>query len=236
MSELIQKDLDLINRVISLLEEALPQIVTRDQHYEGIEKVLEVSEVLKEVGIEKDIKSLAVTLKILSGGQSTILHSVSYQAFLLEILEMLTKLAAEYEVGDLLKETEAGKLQSAGEFLIRLAGRVTNRYKINVYFEPEYEAKGIRAFMVLKELHESVRFLNVNPDISVNQQANLDNGLELDILSQESPEELHRMVGSVLEVKNVQLFTETKPQYVMMLDPPFSPGSFDSKMTEFLSK
>ncbi|MHA2250127.1 MAG: hypothetical protein ACXAD7_07185 [Candidatus Kariarchaeaceae archaeon] len=236
MSESIQHELDLIKQAISLLEVALPQIVTREQHNTGIEQILKASEIIKEVSLDKDLKSLAVTLKILSGGGSTMLQTVFFQSYILDILEMLTKVISDFETHGPPITTDASMHQAAGEFLIRLAGRITNRYKMNVLFEPDYEAKGIRAFMVLKELHEVVRFLTVNPDISINQNANLDNGLEIDLLSQDPPEELHRIAGSVLEVKNVQIFTETKPQYVSFLDPPFSPGSFDSKMTEFLNK
>lgn len=236
MAESIQKELDLIKQAISLLEAALPQILTRDQHNDGLSVILEATDIIKEISFDKNLKSLALTIKILSGGASTILQTVTYQAFILDILEMLVKIAKSIETHGPPKSTDADKLQTVGEFLIRLAGRATNRYKINVIFEPDYEAKAIRAFMVLKELNEVVRFLNVEPDISVNQKANLNNGLELDVLSQETPEELHRIAGSVLEVQNVQLFTETKPQYVMILDPPYSPGSFDSKMNEFLNK
>ncbi len=236
MAESNQQELELVNQAISLLESALPQIVTGSQHTEAIEQILQVCGIFKELEFDENLKSLGVTLKILSSGQSQILGTVTYQAFILDILELLTKIVDNNETQGLPENTESTKLQTIGEFLIRLAGRATNRYKLNVHFEPDYEAKGIRAFMVLKELNECVRFLNVNPDISINQSANLDSGLEIDVLSQENPDELYKIAGSILEVKNVQIFTETKPQFVTMLDPPFSPGSFDSKMNEFLNK
>ena len=133
-------------------------------------------------------------------------------------------------------QTDAIKHVHSGEFLIRLSGRVTNRFKLNVLFEPEYEAKALRAFMVVKELSGVAKFLNIAPDISDNQNANLDNGLEIDCLSQETPEELHRIAGSVLEVQSVQIFRETKALPINMLDPPSVPNSFDNKIHDFLNK
>ena len=68
----------------------------------------------------------------------------------------------------------------------------------------------------------------------MNSTPSLDSGIEIDVLTQESAEELHRLTGSVLEVKAVQIFTETMNLQVLMLDPPQIPGSFDSKVEEFL--
>jgi hypothetical protein len=133
------------------------------------------------------------------------------------------------------QDTEIEEMVAIGRYLIRVAGRVTNRYKIKIIFEQEYEAKALRAFMALKELSGVVRFLNVSPDVSSNQNANLENGLEVDVLSQESAEELHRIAGSVLQVENVQIFTEMRPQRVLMLDPPSHAESFDQKIQDFIS-
>jgi hypothetical protein len=90
--------------------------------------------------------------------------------------------------------------------------------------------------MVIKELSGVVRFLNMSPDIAENSNANLESGLEIDCLSQETPEELHRLAGSVLEVQNVQIFMETRPQAINSLDPPSHPESFDTKIFNFLNK
>jgi hypothetical protein len=74
----------------------------------------------------------------------------------------------------------------------------------------------------------------MTPDLTINSTPNLDGGLEIDVLTQETAEELHRLTGTVLEVKSVQIFTETMNQQVLMLDPPHIPGSYDSKVEEFL--
>ncbi|OLS24342.1 MAG: hypothetical protein HeimC2_22880 [Candidatus Heimdallarchaeota archaeon LC_2] len=234
MAESIQKELDFIEQAINNLEQALPQILGMATHKEGIENVIGAADSMKEIAFDKYMKPLAMTLKIISNSQSSGLRTTAFQSFLVDILEMLVKIQNQIKTSGLPKTTDAADLQSAGEFLMRYADRITNRYKINVNFEDDYEAKAIRAFMVVKELAESCRFLNLSPDLTINSTPNLDSGLEIEVLTQENAEELHRITGSVLEVKSVQIFTETMNQQVLMLDPPHIPGSFDTKVEEFL--
>lgn len=234
MTESIQKELDFIEQAINNLEQALPQILGMATHKEGIENVIGAADSMKEIAFDKYMKPLAMTLKIISNSQSSGLRTTAFQSFLVDILEMLVKIQNQIKTSGLPKTTDAADLQSAGEFLMRYADRITNRYKINVNFEDDYEAKAIRAFMVVKELAESCRFLNLSPDLTINSTPNLDSGLEIEVLTQENAEELHRITGSVLEVKSVQIFTETMNQQVLMLDPPHIPGSFDTKVEEFL--
>ena len=117
-----------------------------------------------------------------------------------------------------------------------MAGRVTNRFKMKVIFDKDYEAKGIRAFMVMKELQAFVRYLSVTPDIVNSQNPNLEGGLEIDLLSQESPQVLHKLASSVLEVTNVQIFTETISRPVLIIDPPSSSDSVDEQVIWIIIK
>ena len=234
MTESIQKELEHVEQAINYLEQALPQVIGISTHAEGLENVVNAANAMKEITFDKNMKSLAMTLKVLSNSTSSSLRTTVYQSFLMDILEMLAKIKEGGQSTALPEVTEALDLQGIGQFLIRYAERVTNRYRINVSFEPDYEAKAIRAFMVVKELAEACRFLNMSPDLTINSTPNLDSGIEIDVLTQESAEELHRITGSVLEVKSVQIFTETMNLQVLMLDPPHIPGSFDSKVEEFL--
>ncbi|MFV2014410.1 MAG: hypothetical protein ACC656_03200 [Candidatus Heimdallarchaeota archaeon] len=234
MTESIQKELEHVEQAINYLEQALPQVIGISTHAEGLENVVNAANGMKEITFDKNMKSLAMTLKVLSNSTSSSLRTTVYQSFLMDILEMLAKIKEGGQSTALPSVTEALDLQGIGQFLIRYAERVTNRYRINVSFEPDYEAKAIRAFMVVKELAEACRFLNMSPDLTINSTPNLDSGIEIDVLTQESAEELHRLTGSVLEVKSVQIFTETMNLQVLMLDPPHIPGSFDSKVEEFL--
>ncbi len=234
MAESIQTELDHIGKAIDHLEQALPQIIGMATHLEGIGNVIGAADAMKEIAFDKYMKPLAMTLKIISNSQSSGLRTTAFQSFLIDILEMLVKIQNQINTSGIPQTTDAADLQLAGEFLMRYADRVTNRYKINVNFEDDYEAKAIRAFMVVKELAEACRFLNLSPDLTINSTPNLDGGLEIEVLTQETAEELHRITGSVLEVKSVQIFTETMNQQVLMLDPPHIPGSFDTKIEEFL--
>lgn len=234
MAESTQTELNYIGQAIDYLEQALPQIIGMATHLEGIGNVIGAADAMKEIAFDKYMKPLAMTLKIISNSQSSGLRTTAFQSFLIDILEMLVKIQNQINTSGIPQTTDAADLQLAGEFLMRYADRVTNRYKINVNFEDDYEAKAIRAFMVVKELSEACRFLNLAPDLTINSTPNLDSGLEIEVLTQETAEELHRITGSVLEVKSVQIFTETMNQQVLMLDPPHIPGSFDTKIEEFL--
>lgn len=234
MTESIQDEMDIISKSISALEESLPFIVTPTQHHIAINAINETADIIKESGLDEKFASLSTTLKILNNGDSAMLSTITYQGFILELLEFLVSIRGNLEKNEEPETADLGTLLHAGEFLIRLAGRVTNRYKLRVTFEPEYEAKGIRAFMVIKELQPISRFLSLSPDLTTNQNVNLENGLEIDLLSQESGKELHKLAGSVLEVINVQIFTETRNMPLMILDPPESHSSFDIQVKTFL--
>ncbi|MCY3412559.1 MAG: hypothetical protein INQ03_13050 [Candidatus Heimdallarchaeota archaeon] len=234
MAESIQKEMDILSRAIEALEGAVPLIVTPSQHETAINAINQAADILKQSNVDAVFSQLSTTMKILNNGGSSLLTTVVYQGFILDILEMLTSINNLINSKGLPNSTRADEVQKAGEFLIRLTGRITNRYKIRVTFNPEYEAKSIRAFMLAKELQPFVRFLSLNPDISTNQQPNLENGFELDVLSQETPQNLHKLAGSILEVINVQIFTETRNTPVPILDPPGADASFDEQVNAFL--
>lgn len=227
-------DLDLVNTTIDALEKAVPLIVSPSYSQDAVQFVQDAAEAIGQISFDKSMKSLATTIKILNGGESPILKTVTYQNFVLDMLEMFSKIREQMQAGNA-DGSGAKDMQTIGEFLIRIAGRATNRFKLQITFDPEYEAKYLRAFMLLRELKGVVRFLNLNPDISMNQNANLDAGLEVDILSQATPQELHKIAGSVLDVQSVQVYTETKATPVMILDPPSNPESFDTKVNDFLA-
>ena len=230
-----EEDLAYIEAGINHLEQALPQIISMKTHKDGVAHVLEAATSIKEISLDPNFKTLGTSLKILSSGGSSALRTTIYQFFLTDLLEMLVELKTQINSAGIPSETRVEELKLACEYLIKYATRVTNRFKINVTFSPDYEAKAIRAFMVVKELSEVCRFLNMSPDLTMNATPNLDSGFEIDLMSQENAEELHRRVGSVLEVNSVTVFTETMNQQVMMLDPPQIPESFDNKVEEFLT-
>ena len=201
---------------------------------QAIELIGDGIDYLEKSNVDQYFALLATTIKILNAGDSAILSSVTYQAYILDILELLAKLSEDMKQNGVPAETGIKDIQIAGEFLIRLAGRATNRYKMTVTFDPEFEAKYVRAFMVLRELRGSCRFLNLSPDITENEGANLDAGLDIEVLSQEAPGVLYKKAGSVLDVSGVQIFSETKSVPVLILDPPTTPDSFDLKISQYL--
>lgn len=236
MAESIQTQIDTLEEAKSALTEAIPLLITPSRTQEGLQFVAQGADHLEKLEFDQNFSQLSTTMKILANGDSMVLGTVTFQSFVVDVLEMITSILEVAKNSELPQDTDVLKYLHVGEFLVNMAGRVTNRYKLNVLFEPEYEAKSLRAFMVVKELSNVVRFLNLAPDISENQNANLDNGLEVDCLSQASPNELHRIAGSVLEVQSVQVFRETKAQPINMLDPPSNPESFDKKIEAFLNE
>jgi len=235
MAESIQHELDLLEKAISELEQALPQIIASSSHDEGIERVDNAITHLKNISFDSAFPELAEALNKLNKEATISMLTDIYQAFLTTILEMLVEITDGIKNYGLPKSTNAGRLVATAEFLINYCGRVMNRYKINVLFEPDYEAKSIRAFMVLKELSQVCRFLSMDPDLTITDNPNLESGMSIDVLSQKSPEDLHKLAGSVLEVKNVMIFTETKQLQVRMLDPPHLPTSFDGQVETYLT-
>jgi len=236
MAESIKQLMNALQAVQKPLEQAVPLLMTASRIEEGLQNVVEAAEQIQNLDFDPHFTELSTTMKILANSDSPILSTFNFQGYIVELLEMFTSLLNEVKNAGPPKESDALKMLHIGQYLINLSSRVTNRYKLNVLFEPEYEAKALRAFMVVKELSGVVRFLNLAPDISENQNANLDNGLEIDCLSQETPEDLHKLAGSVLEVQSVQIFRETRPLPVNMLDPPTNPDSFDTKISNFLNK
>lgn len=235
MAESIQKELDLMESAIVELEQALPQIIASTTHEIGIDHVNNAVETLKGITFDPDFSVLAEVLEELNNLKTASFIVDIYQAYLTDVLEMFVSIADEVKTSGLPKETKSKDLTAAGRFLISYGNRVMNRYRIRVLFEPDYKAKAIRAFMVLKELATVCRFLNVAPDLTSENDPNLDDGLDVDVLSQKSPEELHRLASSVLEVQSIDIFTETKQMQVKMLDPPHLPSSFDDRVEEYLN-
>ena len=236
MAEEIKHQIDLLETTKLALENAVPLLITEGKTGEGLGYVIQAAEKIQELSFDPAFSELSTNMKILANSGSSILQTVSFQAFILDLLEMISPLLETLQNTGPPQGTDANKYLHISEYLIRLSGRVVNRYKLQINFEPEYEAKSLRAFMCVKELAGVVKFLNIAPDISENQQANLDNGLEVDCISQESADSLHKLAGSVLEVQSVQVFIETKAQPVRMLDPPSDPSSFDAKISEFLNQ
>ncbi len=235
MAESIQKELDLIHSVINALETSIPNIIFNSYHNDAIEFIRLATDYIEQISFDENMKELATTIKILNGGESPILKSVYYQSYILDILEMFSKIESHIQQKGLPSTTRALELCNVGEFLINIAARVTNRYKLKILFNPEFEAKYLRAFMLVKDLHGSCRFLSMSPDITVSPDVNLDSGLELEVLSQETPQNLHKIAGAVLDVQSVQIFVETKSVPTLLLDPPHDPNSFDNKISTFLS-
>jgi len=235
MAESIQQQIGLLETAKTSLEQAVPLLITQGRTGEGLQAIIDAAGQLEQIQADPNFSQLATNLKILANSDASILSTVTFQAFIVDILEMIVTMSEAAKDSGELQTTSVVKMNHVAEYLLRLSGRITNRYKLNVLFEPEYEAKSLRAFMVVKELSGVVKFLNIAPDISENQNANLDNGLEIDCLSQEGPEGLHKIAGSVLEVQNVQVFRETRPAPVDMLDPPTAANSFDSKIADFLN-
>jgi hypothetical protein len=222
--------------VIPLFNASIPHIVTPDKLSEGLERIKQAIDLLNDesiISFAPNLKNLCSTLKILIAGESPFLGTITFQAYVLEILEELLTLQENIKSSKK-AEYNFSRLAVAGDFFLRLAQRMMIRYKVRIEFEPEYEAKSLRAFMVLKELKKTSRFLVVSPDLATNQNANLDDGLEVEILSQENPTNLHEMVSGVLEVKAVQIYEERKNSTVFHLDPPSLTGSEDEKYSEYL--
>lgn len=227
-----------IGKVIELLNQAIPLISTPSKT-ETIENIIsQVSDLMKSetlAQVSPHFRPLGTTLKILMSSGSPLLTSVTFQAFLLEISETLTEVSNLLNSGGLPDPSLIQDLRTNGEFLIRLAGRILYRCKINVQFEADYDAKVLRAFMLAKDLSKVVRFLNVDPDISQQSSPNLDNGMTLEVLSQNSPQELHDLVMNVLSIESCQIFIERKEENVLYLDPPKIPGSVDDRMEKYLN-
>lgn len=226
-----------IDLCIPLLEAAIPEIVTPVQNANAINKLAQVADILKGnefAEIEKNIKTLSTTLKILLSGESPFLSTVVFQGYILEIFELLVNVKEDLEQNVVPTSPIFDIVTKTGEFFLTLAGRMMIRYKVRVEFEQDYEAKNLRAFMILKDLSRNSRFLLVTPDLEAMQNANLDNGIDIEFLSQDSPKEIHEMVSGVLEVKAVQIFAERKNETVFHLDPPHVPGSVDERYQTYV--
>jgi hypothetical protein len=146
MAESAHPELKHIEIAINHLEQALPQVIGESTHKEGIENVIVAANAMKEITFDQEMKPLAMTVKVLSSSASSGLKTTIYQSYLIEILEMLVSIKEDIMEDGPPKITESLNLRNVGEFLMRYADRVTNRYKINVIFESDYEAKAIRAF------------------------------------------------------------------------------------------
>ena len=222
---------------IPMLEAAIPQIVNRRENETALQRLVQVGDIFQDAkfaAVDTDIPEIGALLKILANGKSPALSTSAFQIFVLEILEELVKVYQQMSSGNN-PNGNFSAIKTAGDFMLRYADRLMVRYKIRVEFEPEYEGKYLRAFQVLKELQDTARFLVVTPDISVDPQADLNSGLEIEILSQETPKTLHELVSGVLEVKAVQVFSEQKSMVVYHLDPPEVEGSFDQRYQAYLS-
>ena len=228
-----------IDKVIELVNQAIPLVGTpsKSETVQGL--ISQVSDLMKSENLDRvspHFRPLGTTLKILISSGSPFLGTVTFQAFLLEISETLTEVKSLLNSAGVPDPEVIKDLRTNGEFLIRMAGRILYRYKIIAQFEPDYDAKVLRAFMLAKDLSKQVRFLNVDPDISQQSNPNLDNGLTLEVLSQSPPQELHETVMKVLSVESCQIFIERREENVLYLDPPYIPGSVDDRMDKYLNE
>jgi len=233
VSEIISQ----LDMCIPMLEASIPQIVNRNEYETALQRLSQVGDILQDMkfaAIDKTIPEIGALLKIIVNGGSPALSTPTFQIFVLEILEEFQKVYGQLNNG-IEPSGRFAEVKSAGDFMLRYAERLMIRYKLRVEFEPDYEGKYLRAFQVLKELLDSSRFLMVTPDISTDPQVDLNGGLEIEILSQETPKTVHELVSGVLEVKAVQVFSEQKSMVVFHLDPPKVEGSVDQRYQEYLS-
>ncbi len=239
MSQSFSKGHSELVQIIDYINQTIPLVTTGSRKADVKQMVITVSEQMKSEDLNQispHFRPLGTTLKILVGSDSPLLTSVTFQGFLLEMAETLSEISELINSGGIPDPAIIQDLRTNGEFLIKLAGRMLYRYKIQVYFEPDYDAKVLRAFMLAKDLSKVVRFLNVTPDISQQTNPNLDNGITLEVLSASSPQELNDIVMNVLSVESCQIFIERKESNVIYLDPPYIPGSVDDKMEKYLNE
>ncbi len=239
MAMAYNQSIEELRGITNSLNAAIP-LVTQPAKFEEMTDLLnEVSEGLKSENISKvspHLRPLGTSLKILVSSDSPLLHSVMFQAYLVEIVESFQEVLTLLQAGALPDPNIIQEIRTNAEFLIRLAGRMLYRYKIVINFEADYDAKSLRAFMVAKDLSKVVRFISVNPDISQQQNPNLDGGFHLEVLSQASPQQLYDIVMQVLAVESCQIFVEKQEREVVYLDPPSSPDSVDTRMEKFLNE
>lgn len=226
-----------LDMVIPLLEAAIPQVINTQDNSESLQRVNKVGEMLKAqsfAALDPNLPQIGQLLIDLTANPSLFLANISFQMYLLDLLETLSQLYRDISAGTPSNYNFSHLLEVA-YFLQRLTNRATVRYKLKIDFNPEYEGKFLRAFQALKDLQKVARFLVVNPDIASNNAANLDGGFEVEILSNENPKKLHEIASSVLEVESVQVYSEQKTVTVFHLDPPEVPGSVDQVYKEFLN-
>lgn len=239
MAQSFNQSISEISKVIDLINQAIPLVGTPSKLESVLGLVSQVTDIMKSDQLHQvspHFRPLGTTLKILTSSGSPFLSTVTFQAFLLEISETLKEVVNLLNSGGLPDPGVIQDLRTNGEFFIRMAGRMLYRYKINVKFEPDYDAKVLRAFMLAKDLSKQVRFLNVDPDISQQTNPNLDNGMTLEVLSQSSAQELYDTVMNVLSVESCQIFIERREENVLYLDPPYIPGSVDDRMDKYLNE
>ena len=183
----------------------------------------------------KNTSTLMKQLEALTSTYKQIYELPSFHALINEVMAYLQKLRANLKAGENEENLDVKPLLAGIAFLAKIAPTMAKRYKIHVLFEESYELKNIRAFMVLKDLREHVEFIKLNPDITKNQKANLNKGLEMEIVTNKSPKELHEIISSVLEVVGVKIFLEMRKVPATYFRGVFALSDQDVRVTEFVT-
>ncbi len=183
----------------------------------------------------KNTSMLMKQLEALTSTYKNIHELPSFHALINEVMGYLQKLRANLVAGESEDGLDVKSLMGGIAFIAKIAPTMARRYKIHVLFEESYELKNIRAFMVLKDLRDHVEFVKLNPDITKNQKANLNKGLEMEIVTNKSPKELHDIISSVLEVVGVKIFLEMKKVPATYFRGVFALSDQDIRVTEFVT-
>ncbi len=234
----LNQGVTVLEKIVNYIEGAIPNLVDDKNLEKGKKYLLKLSDELKDdslPGISNEFRVLGTTLKIILTSNSMILSNPVFHVFLLSIAETVKESLELIVNGAPINDEEIRQLRINGEFMITVASRLMKRYKLQVFFEKDYEAKSLRAFMLAKELSSKVRFLSVNPDISSVESPNLEKGLEFEVLSNESADKLYKIATEVLSVKSVNIFVEKSESEVVYVDPPFQEDSIDAKMESYLN-
>ncbi len=186
------------------------------------------------VGLSKT-SDLMKALEQLTAQPSSVHYLPAFHGLLNEVLIYLNSLLENIKQKKLEESDDALEILAGTRFLQRIGGKVARKYRIHVMFEESYELKNIRAFMVLKELREHVQFVSLNPDLTKNQNANLNNGMELEVVSNRDAKTLHDIISGVLEVVGVKIMIEMRKSPATYYIGGYALSDQDMRVTEFVT-